>query len=110
QPLSPEYRGEGSSAVLLVLRLLVSSKNIFHENGNRRRFSCRMSELSSRSRQAILLISKVAAQYAQVVDRLIGGGKWKEMPVLEGMLPDEWMPTAFFKFWSIFAPHDPDGR
>ena len=52
---------------------------------------------------------KLAAQYAQVVDRLITSGKWKEMPAFEDMLPDEWMPKAFFKFWSIPVPSDPDG-
>jgi hypothetical protein len=53
---------------------------------------------------------KVVAQYAQVVDSLIASRKWKEMPAFEDMLPDEWMPKAFFKFWSIPAPHNSDGR
>jgi hypothetical protein len=53
---------------------------------------------------------KVAAQYAQVVDKLIASRKWREMPAFEDMLPDEWMPKAFFKFWSIPAPYTSDGR
>ena len=52
---------------------------------------------------------KVAAQYAHVVDRLIASGKWNEMPAFEDMLPDGWMPKAFFKFWSIPVPHNTDG-
>jgi len=52
----------------------------------------------------------VAAQYAQVVDSLIASRKWKEMPAFEDMLPDEWLPKAFFKFWSIPVSHNPDGR
>jgi hypothetical protein len=51
---------------------------------------------------------KVAAIYAHVVDQLIAGGKWDEMPAFEDMLPDERMPKAFFKFWSIPVPHDPN--
>ena len=52
---------------------------------------------------------KVAADYQHVVDKLIASGKWEEMPTFEDMLPDEWMPKAFFKFWSIPVPHSPDG-
>jgi len=48
---------------------------------------------------------KVAAQYEHVVHDLITSGKWEEMPSLEDMLPDERMPEAFFKFWSIPVPH-----
>lgn len=53
---------------------------------------------------------KVAAQYARVVDILFVSGKWKEMPAFEDMLPDEWKPEAFFKFWSLPVPDNPDGR
>lgn len=53
---------------------------------------------------------KVTAQYGHVVDRLIASGKWKEMPAFEDMLPDERMPEAFFRFWSIPVPHDPEDR
>ena len=52
---------------------------------------------------------KVAAEYEQVVNKLIASGKWMEMPGFEDMLPDERMPKAFFKFWSIPVPHHPDG-
>lgn len=52
---------------------------------------------------------KVAAEYQCVVDRLIARG-WDEMPAFEDMLPDEQMPEAFFKFWSIPAPHHRNGR
>jgi hypothetical protein len=48
---------------------------------------------------------KVAAEYRHVVERLIASRKWKEMPAFEDMLPDERMPAAFFKFWSIPVPH-----
>jgi hypothetical protein len=53
---------------------------------------------------------KVAADYEHVVDKLIATGKWEEMPAFEDMLPDERMPKAFFKFWSIPVPDNPDGR
>jgi hypothetical protein len=53
---------------------------------------------------------QVAAAYEQVVDKLIASGKWKEMPTFEDMLPDERMPKAFFKFWSIPLPHYPDSH
>jgi hypothetical protein len=39
---------------------------------------------------------------------LIRGGVWEEMPAFEDMLPDEWMPEAFFKFWSIPLPRGHD--
>ena len=54
--------------------------------------------------------AKVAADYRYVVDKLIASGKWEEMPTFEDMLPDERMPKAFFKFWSIPVPHNLDGR
>ncbi len=53
---------------------------------------------------------KVAGEYAQLVDRLIASGKWHETPSFEDMLPDEQMPEAFFRFWSIPVPHDPNSR
>ena len=53
---------------------------------------------------------QVAAEYKHVVDRLIASRKWEEMPAFEDMLPDERMPKAFFDFWSIPVPHDPNGR
>ncbi len=53
--------------------------------------------------------SRVAAEYESIVDKLIKRGKWKEMPSFEDMLPDERMPKAFFKFWSIPVPHSRNG-
>ena len=53
---------------------------------------------------------KVAAEYGRVVDELIAGGEWKEMPSFEDMLPDERMPEAFYKHWSIPVSQNPDGR
>ena len=44
---------------------------------------------------------KAAAEYEHVVDQLIASGQWEEMPTFEDMLPDDRMPEAFFKFWSI---------
>jgi hypothetical protein len=52
---------------------------------------------------------KVAKVYEHVVDELIASGKWEEMPSFEDMLPDERMPKAFFKFWSIPVPNNSDG-
>jgi hypothetical protein len=52
---------------------------------------------------------KVTAEYEHVVDKLIASGKWDEMPSFEDMLPDERVPKAFFKFWSIPVPYNPDG-
>ena len=54
--------------------------------------------------------NKVAAEYEHVVDKLIASKKkWKEMPSFEDILPDERMPKAFFKFWSIPVRHNLDG-
>ena len=41
----------------------------------------------------------IAAEYAQEVQRLIESGNWSEAPALEDMLPDEWMPRAFYAYW-----------
>ncbi|MBV9125028.1 MAG: hypothetical protein JO112_16865 [Planctomycetes bacterium] len=54
--------------------------------------------------------NQVAADYKHVVEKLIASGKWEEMPAFEDMLPDEWKPEAFFKFWSIPGAQNPDGR
>jgi hypothetical protein len=51
---------------------------------------------------------KVTADYERVVNELIASGQWEEMPAFEDMLPDERMPEAFFKFWSVPFPHSPD--
>jgi hypothetical protein len=53
---------------------------------------------------------KVAAEYQRVVGLLIASEHWEEMPGFEDMLPDERMPEAFFKFWSIPAPPKGNGR
>lgn len=47
----------------------------------------------------------LTSKYKQVVDALIAGGAWEEMPGFEDMLPDERMPAAFFDFWSIPMAH-----
>jgi hypothetical protein len=47
----------------------------------------------------------VAGCYDRILKQLIRSGQWEEMPAFEDMLPDEWMPEAFFKFWSIPSPH-----
>ena len=52
---------------------------------------------------------KAAAEYGHVVDQLIASGQWEEMPAFEDMLPDERIPEAFFKFWSIPAPGNRNG-
>jgi len=41
----------------------------------------------------------IAKEYAQTVDQLIRNG-WHEMPRPEDQLPDDWMPKAFFAYWS----------
>ena len=42
----------------------------------------------------------IAADYAHTVERLIRSGRWHEMPPPEDQLPDDWMPAAFFDYWS----------
>lgn len=41
----------------------------------------------------------IATEYAHEVQRLIDAGNWSEAPAFEDMLPDEWMPEAFFTYW-----------
>ena len=41
----------------------------------------------------------IAAEYTQEVQRLIETGNWSEAPAFEDMLPDEWMPRAFYAYW-----------
>ncbi len=53
---------------------------------------------------------KVAASYGHVVEQLIASGNWEEMPAFEDLLPQGYMPYAFFKFWSIHLPHDPNRK
>jgi hypothetical protein len=47
---------------------------------------------------------QVTADYERVVNELIESGQWEEMPAFEDMLPDELMPEAFLRFWSIPSP------
>ncbi|MBI2824063.1 MAG: hypothetical protein HYX69_05140 [Planctomycetia bacterium] len=42
----------------------------------------------------------IARDYSDTVDRLIHAGNWNEMPAPEDQLPDDWMPKAFFQYWS----------
>jgi hypothetical protein len=42
----------------------------------------------------------IAEDYSQTVERLIRSGGWHEMPPPEDQLPDNWMPPAFFRYWS----------
>lgn len=42
----------------------------------------------------------IARDYSEIVDRLIQSGRWQEMPAPEDQLPDDWMPQAFFDYWS----------
>jgi len=42
----------------------------------------------------------LAAEYAREVQRLIETGDWSEAPAFEDQLPVEWMPEAFFRYWS----------
>jgi hypothetical protein len=52
----------------------------------------------------------IAKAYAQAVEQLIAGGKWKKIPPLEDQLPDEWMPEVFFEHWSLRPPLRRAGR
>lgn len=42
----------------------------------------------------------IATEYAREVQRLIETGNWSEAPAFEDQLPHEWMPEAFFSYWS----------
>jgi hypothetical protein len=42
----------------------------------------------------------IATEYADTVERLVKSGGWHEMPPPEDQLPDDWMPQAFFAYWS----------
>lgn len=46
----------------------------------------------------------IAREYAKAVNRLIKSKGWDEIPPLEDQLPDEWMPDAFFTYWSLRPP------
>ena len=42
----------------------------------------------------------IAKDYGETVERLIHSGRRHEMPLPEDQLPDDWMPQAFFAYWS----------
>ena len=42
----------------------------------------------------------IASDYSKTVERLIQSGRWREFPPPEDQLPDDWMPSAFFEYWS----------
>jgi hypothetical protein len=46
----------------------------------------------------------IAQAYSQAVAELIASNKWRSIPPLEDQLPDEWMPEAFFEYWSLSPP------
>ncbi len=46
----------------------------------------------------------IADEYASEVQRLIDTGGWADAPAFEDQLPDEWMPAAFFAYWTKDAP------
>jgi hypothetical protein len=48
--------------------------------------------------------TKIAESYSLAVAELIDSGNWPEIPPLEDQLPDDWMPPAFFDFWSLSPP------
>jgi hypothetical protein len=52
----------------------------------------------------------IAKSYSVAVDKLVKSGKWREMPPLEDQLPDDWMPSAFFDYWSLSPPTRQTGR
>jgi hypothetical protein len=52
----------------------------------------------------------IAKSYSVAIDQLIESGKWREIPPLEDQLPDEWMPEAFFTYWSLRPPMRQAGR
>jgi hypothetical protein len=45
-------------------------------------------------------LREIAEDYSRMAGRLIDSGGWHEMPPPEDQLPDEWMPPAFFEYWS----------
>jgi hypothetical protein len=53
---------------------------------------------------------RIADSYSLAVEQLIKSRKWPEIPPLEDQLPDEWMPTAFFEYWSLRPPTPRAGR
>lgn len=41
----------------------------------------------------------VALKYEREVNRLIANRDWKTKP--ENVLPDEWMPLSFYRYWKL---------
>lgn len=62
----------------------------------------RLGELAMefRGTRVIAERQKIAALYAEAVDRLIESGQWDELPAPEDQLPEAWMPRSFFGYWS----------
>ncbi len=46
----------------------------------------------------------IAKAYSLAVAQLVEKGRWREIPSLEDQLPDDWMPEAFFDYWSLSPP------
>jgi hypothetical protein len=62
----------------------------------------RLGELAMEFRGTLVIAErqKIAAMYAETVDRLIESGQWDELPAPEDQLPAAWMPRSFFEYWS----------
>ena len=54
--------------------------------------------------------AEITAEYAKVVSLLIKGGKWREAPAPEDLLPDDRLPLAFFKYWLLPVPNGANGE
>jgi hypothetical protein len=54
--------------------------------------------------------TSIARAYSEAVAELIASEKWRRIPPLEDQLPDEWMPEAFFDYWSLGPPPGRPGR
>jgi hypothetical protein len=52
----------------------------------------------------------IAQEYSEAVAELIESKKWQSIPPLEDQLPDEWMPEAFFSYWSLRPPMRQTGQ
>jgi hypothetical protein len=62
----------------------------------------RLGELATRFRGTWRKAARqaITTEYSESVDRLIQSSRWHEMPAPEDQLPDDWMPKAFFEYWS----------
>jgi hypothetical protein len=63
---------------------------------------CQLGVLAMRFRRARdeAVRRVIATEYAVEVQWLIESGDWSQAPAFEDLLPDEWMPEAFFVYWS----------